>query len=90
MLRSRTSKEPDLMHLLRCLFFFEAWYSFQISSSHIAGEANTLADAISRNNMVSVMQVLGPGISSHSSLSLNLIDLLINAKPDCTIRWTGG
>ena len=72
------------MHLLRCLFF-EARYSFQISSSHIAGEANTLADAMSRSNMVSGMQVLGPNVrESQVTPPRALIDLLINAKPDWT------
>ena len=74
-----------MIHLLRCLFFFEALYSFQISSSHIAGEANTLADAISRNNMVSVMQVLGPNAGElRVTPPRALIDMLINAKPDWT------
>ena len=37
------------MHLLRCLTFLEAQFSFYIFSTHIKGEHNTLADALSRN-----------------------------------------
>ena len=59
-LHSRTSKEPGIMHLLRCLFFFEAKFSFHIIASHIAGVENSLGDDISRNNMLSVQQALGP------------------------------
>ena len=82
-LQSRTSKEQGIMHLLWCLFFFEASYSFHISSSHIAGEANTLADAISRNNMASVTQVLGPSAGEFQVTPPRaLINMLIDAKPD--------
>ena len=34
-LHSRTSKEPDIMYLLQCLFFFEARFSFHVIASHI-------------------------------------------------------
>lgn len=50
-LRSRTSKEKDLMQLLRCLFFLEACHQFQLSSEHIAGVDNELADDLSRNRL---------------------------------------
>ena len=50
-LKSGTSHDPLLMHLLRCLAFYSAYYCFQISVEHIPGVLNTAADAISRNNM---------------------------------------
>ena len=50
-LKSRTSKDSNLMHLLRCLAFLEARYTFRIVSTHLAGVGNTLADDLSRNHL---------------------------------------
>ena len=38
------------MHLIRLLVFFAAHYNFWFSASHIPGEVNAVADALSRNN----------------------------------------
>ena len=73
------------MHLLRCLFFFEAVSSFHIRSSHTAGVKNTLADDISLNKLSSVLQVLGPQAeASRVTPPQLLLDLLIKIKPDWT------
>ena len=50
---SRYSRDSSIMHLLRCLFFLEAYYDMHISASHIPGHANTLADHLSRNRISS-------------------------------------
>ena len=50
-LNSRRVRDPQLMHLLRCLFFFEAYFKFNHSALHVAGRANQAADALSRNNV---------------------------------------
>ena len=47
---SRSSRDPELMHLLRCLFFFEARHSFRLEATHIPGKDNVLADDLSRNH----------------------------------------
>lgn len=39
-IKSRSSKDKSLMQLLRCLFFCEASYQFQLSSEHIPGVEN--------------------------------------------------
>ena len=36
---SRTSKNPELMHLLRCIYFIEASLGFSLSVRHISGVA---------------------------------------------------
>ena len=48
---TRTAKTPLLTHLLRCLSFFSAIYSFYFSTLHIPGVLNVAADALSRNRM---------------------------------------
>ena len=45
-LNRRTSRDSELMHLLRCLIFFEAKFSFRMVSAHIVGSQNTLADQL--------------------------------------------
>ena len=50
-LGSRTAKTSLLTHLLRCLSFFSAIYSFHFSALHIPGVLNVAADALSRNRM---------------------------------------
>lgn len=42
MVNSRTSWEPELMHLLRCLAFLEARHSFYMFATHISGKSNIL------------------------------------------------
>eukprot|EP00731_Ephydatia_muelleri_P036077 Em0199g3a len=49
-LLSRTSREEHMMHMLRCLFYIEAAFDFQLRCHHIPGVLNTAADALSRNN----------------------------------------
>lgn len=55
MVTNRHSKNPELMHLLCCLFFIEAEHSFTLSLAHIAGVDNDLADDLLRNNLSSFL-----------------------------------
>lgn len=50
-LAPRSARLPSLVHLLRCLFFFEAHYKFSHTAWHIPGKKNISADALSRNQM---------------------------------------
>ena len=68
-LRSRSSKQPQLMHMLRCLFFVEALYGFELSASYIPTKANDLADDISRNNLSSFLCKV-PALKGKSSRSI--------------------
>ena len=43
------SRDPQIMHLLRCLFFIKAHFQMEIKVSHIPGIENTQTDAISRD-----------------------------------------
>ena len=44
-------RDDSLMHLMKCLSFVSAKFNFVLSSCHIRGIDNTLADALSRNNL---------------------------------------
>ena len=47
----QSAKHPDLMWLLRTLFLVAAQHSFTIRLSHLPGRLNSIADALSRNNL---------------------------------------
>ena len=65
-LASRSSKEERLAHLLRCLFYFEALYQFELRGFHIPGTQNRVADALSRNHIdVFFQQVPGADTYPH-------------------------
>ena len=59
-LHKRSSRHPPLMHLLRCLYFYAAYYKFEFVAHHVPGASNTAADAISRNNLSLFMLTLTP------------------------------
>ena len=50
-LRSGTSRSPEIMVLMRTLHFCAAKYQFMHSAKHIPGITNPIADALSRFNM---------------------------------------
>ena len=46
-LKRRSCKDQETMHLLKCLSFIEAKHAFRITSTHISGIHNDLADDLS-------------------------------------------
>ena len=50
--RSRSSRDPDLMHLLRCLHFLAARYDISLAALHIRGVDNTAAFGCSPSSML--------------------------------------
>ena len=85
----RTSKDPDIMHFLRCLSFMEAWGEFFLSAKYIPGSCNELADDLSRNRLSSFLQkALNMSLKS-TAIPQPLKDLLLIEKPDwLTPSWT--
>ena len=47
-LNSRTSKDPWIMHLLRCILMSAAFFGFTFCAQHVPGAINHIADALSR------------------------------------------
>ena len=84
MFRSRTSKEPHIMHLLRCLFFIEAKHQFTMSIVHIAGVDNDLADDLSRNQLPSFLQKAPQAQPLPTPIPPRLPELLL----DTASMWT--
>ena len=81
-LASRTSRNSSLMHLLRCLFFFEAYYNIHITASHIPGHTNVLADDLSRNRLSSFFTQAPHMHKLPAPLPLMGLDLLLDIELD--------
>ena len=87
LLKSRTTKDHMLMHLLRCLVFYAAYFRFDFVALHVPGSHNTAADALSRNNL-SLFFSLIPQIPL-VSIPSPLLDLLVLKQPNWgSSDWT--
>ena len=88
-IRSRYSRDDNIMHLLRCLFFVEASHGFTTVPEHIPGPLNTLADHISRNRLQS-MFLQDPLMDQHPiALPPELPQVLLETQPDWLSKhWT--
>ena len=85
-LATSTSRDPLVMHLLRTLHFISAFYSIHLIAQHIAGNENTVADAIFRN----ILQVLffrePEADLKPTPIPEPLWDILVTHQPD----WLSG
>lgn len=88
MLRTRTSKTKAIMHLIRCLHFFEAHFECHIVSVHIPGIHNERADDLSRNHLYSFMQKMPEADRTPTVIPSALLNLLFILKPDwLSVEW---
>ena len=83
-LRSRSSKDKQVMHLLRSLLFIEAHYQCYIHSDYISTVENHLADDLSRGNVFSFLCKVSKADPHPTPVCLPLLDLLL----DPTADWT--
>lgn len=79
-----TARDPQLMRLLRTLFFFCALHRITVSACHIAGVLNASADALSRNNLPLFLSLNPQASSQPSVIPADLQELLFNQA----LRWT--
>ena len=82
-----TSKDHLLMHLVRCLVFYAAFFGFQFVAQHVPGVLNSAADAISRNNIPLFLSIF-PQVP-RVTVPQQLLDLLVIKRPDWgSSDWT--
>ena len=87
-LKKRTSKDKDIMHMLRCLHFFLAIHNIQLRATHISGCNNTAADAISRNLMQVFVKEVPEAQTEPEEMPAALWNLLVVSQPDwMSINW---
>ena len=86
--RTGTAKDPLVMHLLRCLFFFTARYQLTLLPKHLPGRENVAADHLSRDALSSFRQVVPHAKAEPTTLPDNLMEALVLQRPDWTsLSW---
>ena len=83
-INSRRSRERDLMQLLRCLFFIEAYFQFQLSAVYLPGEQNVQADDLSRNRLSAFHEKVPEASSLPSPIPPTLLQWLLHPHLDWT------
>ena len=85
-INSGSARDPLLMHLLRCLFFYAAHYEFSVTARHIPGKQNIGADAISRNNSSLFLSSYPQANPTATPLPPALLELAVLSRPDWTAK----
>jgi len=88
-LNSRYSRDNDLLHMLRILFFTEAHFQLELSSTHIPGTLNIPANCLSRNQLRQ-FHINLPHANTHPSyVNPSLLQWLLAPHLDWTSHhWT--
>ncbi len=81
-LQSRSSRDPGVMHLLRCLVFAEAQLGCFLQGQYINTHANHLADDLSRNRVLSFLSKVPEAEKHPSPVAQQLLQLLLNPQAD--------
>ena len=81
-IRSRSSRNPGLMHLIRCLVFVEARHNCFIHATYINTRANHLADDLSRNRASHFLSKVPTANAQPSPISQALLHLLLEPQAD--------
>ncbi len=79
-----SAKDPQLMRLLRTLFFICARFTITVSAGHIAGDLNSSADALSRNYLPLFFSLNPHAHPQPTVIPTALQELLL----DRSLRWT--
>ena len=83
------SKDKDMMHLLRCLFFISEHHHFLVEAVHLPGKVNIAADALSCNNAPHFLQVVPEAQKQPTPLPDQALQLLVVEQPDwMSSSWT--
>ena len=81
-LKTRTSKNQSLMHLIRNLVFIEARLGFHLHVEYIDTHSNHLADDLSRDRLFSFLSNVPQASPTPTRIPLPLVDLLLDQQAD--------
>ena len=81
-LKTNSSKDATIMHLLRCLHFFCAKHDIRMSTVHILGVQNVMAVALSRNNIAFFFQLSPHAPQSPMLIPQQLWEAVVENQPD--------
>ena len=83
-IKAKSSHDKQLMHMLRSMHFLGAQHNVRVSAQHIPGIQNSLADALSRNNMSQFLLSLPKADRVPTHVPDDFLDLVMGTQPDWT------
>lgn len=84
----RSCRDQDMMHLIRCLFFLEAWFGFELVADHLPGRENMLADYLSRNRLSAFLSKAPSPTPAPMPIPAELPELLLDHDGWTSPTWT--
>ena len=81
-IKSKSSRDPSIMHLLRCLHFFSARYDITVSAVHVPGVCNSMADALSRDDCKKFFLLSPKSKQVPSTVTKALWTVVVESQPD--------
>ena len=88
-LNTCSCRDRHLMHLLKYLFFYKAYWQFKMQGRHIAGSCNDRANDLSRNNLPVFLSKVPVANSNPTQIPLALPRLLLSQELDwISATWT--
>ena len=88
-IRSGSSRDERVMHLMRSLFFILAHFNMQITAQHVPGVENGAADALSRNDAASFLAQVPSAHREPSTIPAQLLQMLVHSQHDwMSQNWT--
>ena len=76
------------MHLVCCLFLFEAWFQFEFTVPYISGVENSLVDDLSQDRLSRFLHKVSEQEASPSNVKQGLPDLLLEEQGWILPSWT--
>ena len=86
-LSSGYCKEKSMAHMLRCLFFLEAWHDFSIIARHVLGKENRSADALSCNELSIFLQLTPSALPAPTPIPHRVVEGLLSLQGWTVARW---
>lgn len=87
-LNSTFCRDSHLMHLTRLMVFLASYHNFWFTAKHIAGKENTLADALSRNNVSFFLSQVPRAPQEQPRIPGALVTLLAQNLSWISTAWT--
>ena len=84
----RSCRDKGMMRLVRCLFFLEAWFRFELVATHLPGRENMLADDLSRNRLSDFLSNAQSPDPRPTVIPPGLRELLLEHDGWTSPRWT--
>ena len=76
------------MHLVRCLFFLEAWFNFELVAGHLPDRENGVANDLSRNHLSSFLSKVPSAEPAPAPIPPELPELLLDQDGWTSPAWT--